>query len=244
MMVFEYDGKNFAGLQVQNGKRTVQGEIENVLKYLFKTPIHLEASGRTDSGVHAIAQVAHFDCDYKKDEFSLLRSINSFLPEDIMVKEIKKVDSDFHARFNAKKKTYMYKFYISPNERPLLKDRSLRVNTGLDVEKMKNACSEFIGIKDFKSFCSKKSGKTDFVRTVFDCHIEELCDNEYALFISGNGFLYNMVRIIMGTLIKVGEGRLKKEDISKIFEGKARSFAGKTVPPYALYLKSVEYEKI
>jgi len=243
VMVFEYDGTGFSGLQTQEGKRTVQSEIESAMSRIFGVPTILVASGRTDSGVHAIGQVAHFDADYKKDEFSLLRSLNSFLPSDICVREIRKVDGDFHARFDAKRKTYIYKFYISPNERPLYLNRALRVNTGLDVSKMMDACECFVGTKDFKSFCSKKSGKTDFVRTVYSCKITEIAKDEYELQICGNGFLYNMVRIIMGTLLKVGEGKLKKADIEKIFQGKARMLAGRTVPPYGLYLKSVEYER-
>ena len=240
-MTFEYDGTNFSGLQVQEGKRTIQGEIEKVFLKLFSVPTELVASGRTDSGVHATNQVAHFDADYTKTEFALLRSINCFLPEDICVKSIEKVQSSFHARFDAKKKTYGYLFYVSPNELPLQKNRALRVNTGLDVELMKQACQHFVGTKDFKSFCSKKSGKTDFVRTVFDAKIVELGENLFEFEISGSGFLYNMVRIIVGTLLKVGEHKIAPDAIPDILSGKARALAGKTAPAHGLYLKSVEY---
>lgn len=240
---FEYIGTDFCGFQVQPGKRTVQEEVEKALSLLIGENVKIYASGRTDSGVHSLCQCAHFDIEKEKsiDTRFLAHKLNESLPSDISIHFVKEVPLEFDSRFSVKKKTYEYKFYLSRFERASKKDRALRVNDNVSVEKMMEALPYFIGEHDFTSFVARKSGKTDFTRTIYDIKIVQTAESEYSLLITGNGFLYNMVRIIMGTLIDVGAGRKKPEDIKKIIEGKNRALAGKTVAPFGLYMLKVEY---
>ena len=237
----EYDGKNFSGWQLQPGKRTVQGELEKVFSFLLKENVRLYASGRTDSGVSALGQIAHFDTESDVNEKRFLSSINALLPEDVSVRELEKVDENFDARFSVKKKTYAYKFYISKFTRPLYRNSAFRVNDYADLKKMQEACKFLIGKHDFSAFVSRKSGKNDFVREIYDAKIVENGDDIFAFEITGNGFLYNMVRIIFGTLLLAAYGKIEPNEITKIIDGKIRANAGKTMPAYALCLKNVEY---
>ncbi len=240
-LVVQYNGKNFSGWQVQPNKRTVQGEVEKVLEFLLKEKIRTYASGRTDAGVSAFGQVIHFDTEQKVDEKKLHTSLNGLLPEDVAIVSCEKVDESFDARFSVKKKTYWYRFYISRFELPLFEDFAFRVNHYASLEKMKEACKFFIGTHDFESFVSKKSGKTDFIRTIYDAKIVELGDGLCAFEVTGNGFLYNMVRIMFGTILKAGYSQIQPTDIENILSGKNRSLAGKTMPAKALVMKKVEY---
>lgn len=240
-LTIEYLGKNFSGWQSQPGKRTVQGEIEKVLRQLFGSDIVLSASGRTDKGVNAFGQVASFKSDKVIKESRLAGALNAFLPEDVAVISCEYASDDFDARFNAKIKTYEYYFYKSRVERPLLAERELRVNDFLDIERMKAELPSLLGTHDFTSFVARKSGKTNMVRTILDVNIVDLGDNRYKLVITGNGFLYNMVRIIMGSLIAVGLGQRERGYLKMLIEAKDRKLAWNTVAPYALYLKEVKY---
>lgn len=240
-LVIAYNGKNFSGFQIQPGKRTIQEEIEKVIEFLFKEKIRIYASGRTDAGVSALGQVAHFDTESEVDEKKLISSFNALLPSDIQIVELEKVDESFDARFSAKKKTYRYLFYISKFKHPIFDEFATRINDYADVSLMKQACRHLIGTFDFKSFVSKKSGKTDFVRTIFDAKIIELENGIFAFEITGNGFLYNMVRIIFGTLVKVSYKKIEPEKIIDIIAVQDRSQAGKTMPAKSLFLKNVEY---
>ena len=239
-LVIQYDGINFCGFQVQPGKRTIQGEIEKVLSFLLKEDIKIYASGRTDAGVSAFAQVVHFDTNMQVNEKTLLSSLNALLPSDIAITEAQKVDKSFDSRFSVKKKTYLYKFYVSKFDLPLFKD-ALRINDYADVELMNKACKYLIGTHDFESFVARKSGKTDFVRTIYDAKIISLDDGLLALEITGNGFLYNMVRIVFGTLLNVAYKKIQPEEIKNIIDAKNRQKAGKTMPAHALLMKKVEY---
>lgn len=236
-----YDGKDFSGYQVQPEKRTVQGEVEKVLEFLLKEKVKIYASGRTDTGVSAFNQVAHFDTETELNIKQFLGSINALLPADVQVTGLQEVDQNFDARFSVKRKTYQYLFYVSRFTLPLFNGRATRLNDYADIIKMNEACKYLVGTHDFSSFVSRKSGKTNFVRTVFDAKVVQLADKLYAFEITGDGFLYNMVRIIFGTLVSVAYGKLKPEDIKAIIDAKNRSKAGKTMPAEALYLKNVEY---
>ena len=238
--VMQYDGINFCGFQVQPNKRTVQGEIEKVLSFLMKENVKIYASGRTDAGVSAFSQIAHFDTEKNVNEKLLLSSLNALLPNDIAIISVEKTDESFDARFSVKKKTYWYKFYVSKFDMPLFKD-ALRINDYADLSLMNDACKYLVGTYDFESFVARKSGKTDFVRTIYDAKIISLGDGLYAFEITGNGFLYNMVRIIFGTLLNVAYKKIKPEQIKTIIESKNRQVAGKTMPAYALLMKKVEY---
>ena len=240
-LIVQYNGKNFCGWQVQPNKRTVEGELEKVLEFLLKEKVKTFASGRTDSGVSSFGQVVHFDTEKEIDVKKLLTSLNGLLPEDIAVISSEKVPETFDARFSVKKKTYQYRFYISRFKLPLFEDFAFRVNDYVDIEKMEKACEYFKGTHDFGSFVSKKSGKTDFVRTIFESKIVQIYDDLYAFEVTGNGFLYNMVRIMFGTILKAGYGQIEPREIEDILDKTNRSFAGKTMPPKALVMKKVEY---
>ena len=241
-LIIQYDGASFSGWQLQPGKRTVQGELEKALTFLLKEEVRTYASGRTDSGVSAYGQVAHFDTDKELNLKKLQDSLNALTPDDIAVTGLEIAPEGFDARFSVKKKTYQYRFYISKYALPLFDKIAFRVNDYVNLEKMKEACKYFIGEYDFESFVSQKSGKTNFVRTVYDAKIVELYDGMYAFEITGNGFLYNMVRIVFGTILKAGYGQIEPEEIQGLIEAKSRAKAGRTMPAYPLFMKKVDYE--
>ncbi|MBQ3158438.1 MAG: tRNA pseudouridine(38-40) synthase TruA [Clostridia bacterium] len=240
-LTIEYDGTNFCGYQVQPNKRTVQSELEKALYSIYNMDVITYSSGRTDAGVHALGAVVHYDEPKEIKNKRVADSINAFLPDDVKVIKAERVGEEFDARFSAKRKTYAYKFYLSRTERPLQNNRALRVNEEVMVDKMKEACKHLIGEFDFTSFVARKSGKTNFVREIYSADIVKTADKEFEFRITGNGFLYNMVRIIMGTLIEIGKGHIEPKDMKSIIDAKNRARAGKTMPPYALYLLEVEY---
>lgn len=240
-LVVQYNGKNFSGWQVQPKKRTVEGELEKVLEFLLKEKVKTYASGRTDAGVSSYGQVVHFDTDTEINTKKLLVSLNGLLPDDVAVVSCETVPESFDARFSVKRKTYQYRFYISRFSLPLFEEFAFRVNDYVNLDKMQEACKYFVGTHDFESFVSQKSGKTDFVRTIYESKIIKLDDGLFAFEVTGNGFLYNMVRIMFGTILKAGYGKIQPEDIKDILNGKNRSLAGKTMPSKALVMKNVEY---
>ena len=241
-LTIEYDGRNFSGYQSQPGKRTIQEEIEKALEKAYQEKIVTFASGRTDKGVHAIGAVVHFDEPKKLKNPKTMGVLNALLPEDVKILKLERVGKDFDARFSSKRKTYGYVFYLSKFERPLKVGRALRVDDRVDVQLMKEGAKYIVGEHDFSSFVARKSGKTNFVRTVYDAKLEQIGENEFMFKITGNGFLYNMVRIIMGTLINVGLKKIKPEEVKQIIEAKDRTKAGKTVSASGLYLLCVDYE--
>lgn len=240
-LVITYCGTGFCGWQTQPNKRSVQEELETALFNVLKEKVVLYASGRTDAGVHALGQVAHFETKKEIKPYILISVINHYLPQDVKVTKVFLPNDDFDARFSAKKKTYVYKFYSCRFELPLKIDRELRVNDNIDVGLMEKALPALIGKHNFKCFVARKSGKTNFERIIYSAKINRLSDFEFEFEITGNGFLYNMVRIIMGTLIDIGMKRKPYNCIENIIKSEDRASAGKTMPSYALYLKSVEY---
>lgn len=244
LLTIQYNGKNFAGWQTQPKKRTVQGVLEDAISNLLQEKISLFASGRTDSGVHAIAQTAHFETNSNIPAEKLHFAINSKLPSDVAVVSAKEVASDSHARFDVKKKTYMYKLYASDVNLPLYDGFALRVHPKVldKIEEMKKAGESFIGTHDFSGFCSANTEVKDFVRTIYDLKITQT-GPEINIFITGNGFLYNMVRIIVGTLLDVAEGKIHASQIPNIIASRNRTLAGKTVKPDGLYLWGIRYIK-
>lgn len=239
-LTISYDGTNYSGFQIQPDKVTVQGVLENAMSKAIGESITIVPSGRTDAGVSAIGQVAHFDVE-DIDERRTMGFVNSLLPSDIRVLDIEETTKDFHARFGAKRKTYEYLFYVGHSEIPVYERLATHVGYNVNIEDMKMACKYFVGTHDYSAFCASNTSVVDKVRTIYDMHIDAISDGLYRLSITGNGFLYNMVRIIMGTLISVGMGKIKVEDIPKVIDGLDRSQAGKTMPSKGLYLKKVEY---
>ncbi|HHW38686.1 MAG TPA: tRNA pseudouridine(38-40) synthase TruA [Bacillales bacterium] len=236
-----YDGTNFSGFQVQPNGRTVQGDIEKALYKLHKgEEIRIHPSGRTDAGVHAHGQVIHFDSPLSIPIDRYQMALNTLLPDDIVVDAVENVTADFHARYNVMKKEYRY-FLLNQKERDVFrKNHSYYYPYALNLERIIEAAEYLLGTHDFTSFCSTKSDKENKIRTIEEIEIWKE-SNEIVFRFVGNGFLYNMVRIIVGTLLKVGQGKLEPEDIKVIIEEKNRKAAGKTAPPHGLHLWKVWY---
>jgi len=241
--IISYDGSGFSGYQVQPNKRTVQTELEAVLTKMHKgEPIKVSGSGRTDAGVHAKGQVIHFDSPLPLPEEKWEIALNSMLPEDISILSVAKVDASFHARFEAVGKEYRYVLHLSFIRDPFQRNYAYRYPFQLNVEAMQEASKYFLGTHDFTSFCSAKTEVMDKIRTIEEIDFFRE-DNLLTLRFVGNGFLYNMVRILVGTLLSVGSGDIKPEEIPLILEKKDRRFAGKTAPAHGLYLWEVFYER-
>lgn len=240
--VISYDGALFNGYQVQPNQRTVQGEIEDVLQKMHKgTLIRVTASGRTDTKVHAKQQVIHFDSSLNILPEDWHRALNNLLPEDISVVKVKAVPDTFHARFDAVRKEYRYFIRLSKGKDPFTRFYQYNYPYELNIEAMEVASKYLIGTNDYTSFCSAKTNVDDKVRTVEEITFNKQDDLLVITFV-GTGFLYNMVRILVGTLLEVGSGRRDPETMEQILLQKDRTAAGKTAPPHGLYLWKVFYE--
>lgn len=240
-LTIEYDGKDFNGWQKQPNKLNIQGEIERVLKNITGEEIELIGSGRTDAGVHAVAQVANFKTNSSIPIEKIPIAINSQVKNSIRIHNAEEVDERFHSRYNCKKKTYRYVIDNSKYGTAIYRNISYHVPVELNVEEMKKAIEYFKGEHDFKAFKSSGTSNKSSVRTIYEANIVTEGPN-IGIDLTGNGFLYNMVRIIAGTLVDVGIGKIKAEDIPSIIESKDRKKAGKTLPPQGLMLLKVEYE--
>jgi len=240
LLKIQYDGREFYGWQKQNDKRTVQEELEKALFTLTNEKIDVFASGRTDRGVHALDQAVHFDINTEIPVSKLPEALNNLLPNDISVVKAKKVKNGFNARFDIRSKTYKYQVYNAKIKSAVLANESAFVNYDLDIEKMKNAAKLLVGKHNFKGFCCADTKVTDFNREIFSIEIKK--EKKFLCFyVKGNGFLYNMVRIIVGTLIDIGRGNLTEKDIKNALEKGDRSFAGKTMPSEGLFLFKTTY---
>lgn len=239
LMTFSYDGTNYNGYQKQPNKNTIQDKIEEALYKITNTNITIHSSGRTDSHVHALNQKAHFDLEKEMDLKKLKKGINSLIPDDIYIKEIIQVKDDFHARFNVKKKIYLYKLNVGIYN-PIDRNYIYQYNKELDVNKMIEASSYLIGEHNFKAFTKTDITKEDYIRNIYSIKIKEK-DNIITIEFTGSGFLRYMVRNIVGTLISVGENKLNPKDIIHILKSEDRRTASKTANPEGLYLKDVKY---
>ena len=240
-LTISYDGTNFCGWQVQPNKRSVQGVLIEAILSLTGQTVALTGSGRTDAGVHAKGQVAHFDiddCTIPPEKFFL--ALNTLLPSDVRVLQSEQVLDTFDACRTAKKKTYAYTLYACKTEQPLKERYSVRTDLGLDLQLIKDACEFFIGEHDFKLFCASGSSVKTTVRTIYDLSVN-VSDGDYIFTVTGNGFLYNMVRIIVGVLMGVGYGKITLLDVKKMIDGVAKPNGIKTMPAKALCLQNVEY---
>lgn len=239
-LVIQYDGGRYKGWQrLGNSDNTIQGKIENVLSEMVGRNIEIIGSSRTDAGVHALAQVANFRISENFTESEVMNYLNRYLPHDISVVDVTLVHERFHARYNAKDKTYVYKIWNKEYTNPFMRKYSMHVEKALDVGEMKKACQHFIGEHDFTAFSNAKSKKKSMVRKVHSIDMEE---NEgfIQIRVKGNGFLYNMVRKIVGTLIKVGLGEMEAESIPKIIQSKERDQAG-FAEAGGLHLEKIEF---
>ena len=242
-MTFTYDGSNFSGFQKQPRGRTIQSELEKALTKLNSNhKVSVVATGRTDAGVHALHQKAHFDLSRDYDEEYLRNSLNKLIPEDIYVKTIEKVDNDFHARFNVKAKEYVYRINLGEYN-PLERNYVYQYNKRLDLTEMERALKYLEGEHNFKSFTKANDEIEDYVRIINQATLirSEKNLDEVVISLIGNGFLRYMVRNIVGLLIEIGEGKRKSEDVYEILKSEDRTEAGITAPACGLYLKDVFY---
>ncbi len=243
LITFSYDGSKFKGYQKQPRLKTVQSEIEHALKTMNNdTAVDIHASGRTDAGVHALNQKAHFDLDIDITPEKLCRALNSLISDYIYIKNAEIVPDDFHARFNVKAKEYVYKINMGEYN-PIEKDYILQYNKRLDLVEMERALKYLEGTHDFKSFSKADDEKEDFVRTIVQTNLirSNIDVNKFTISFLGTGFLRYQVRNMVGVLIEVGEGKRKSEDIFEILDAKDRRKAGITANPEGLYLKDVFY---
>ena len=241
--VVVYDGSLFSGYQVQPNKRTVQYEIERALARIHKEAVWVSvASGRTDAGVHSHGQTIHFDSHLAMEPSQWKKALNSLLPEDIFIKDVAYTTEDFHARYDALGKTYKYRVTRARERDVFQRNMAYHLTYDLSYEKMVEASKYLIGTHDFTSFSSPRTSVIDKVRIIYDIKIVEQGDDLFFTYV-GSGFLYQMVRILTGTLLEVGKGRMPPVDIKDILRKKDRSFAGPTVPGHGLYLMEVYYDQ-
>ncbi len=241
-LTIEYDGKDFNGWQRQPNKLNIQGEIEKAIQEITGEEVEVNASGRTDAGVHALGQVANFKTVSKIEIEKMAYAINSKLKKSIRIKKAEEVDLDFHSRYKCKEKTYRYIINNSEQGTAIYRGLEYQVPQRLNLEDMKKAINYFIGEHDFKGFKASGTSSKSSVRTIYKAEIKEVGER-IIIELTGNGFLYNMVRIISGTIVEVGLGKIRPDEIPEIIKSKNRERAGKTLPPQGLYLVEVKYDK-
>lgn len=252
--VISYYGANYVGWQRQLNGLSVQEVLEKALEKTFGAPTSATASGRTDAGVHALGQVVHFDADTSIPTNKIPFAVNTHLPDDVSMLSCEIAPENFNARFSAKRKTYCYKIYVSKHRLPVLELDHEHITYPLDLDKIEQAAKIIEGTHDFKCFEASGSVVKNTVRTVYSVDVAtrhfdnatlradgKFFDGELSISVTGNGFLYNMVRIIAGTLVYVGIGKLTPQDVSRILETGDRKAAGKTLGAKGLTLMSVQY---
>lgn len=241
MLVVAYEGTNYCGWQIQPNGPTIEGVLNAELSRILKEDIHVIGASRTDAGVHAMGNVAVFDTNARIPGNKVAFALNQSLPEDVRIQQSMEVSPDFHPRHCDTRKTYEYNIYNHTFENPLVRRYSWFLHQKLDITNMQEAAGKFVGTYDFKSFCNIHTQVEDTVRTVYSCELRRQMEHEIVLRIVGNGFLYNMVRIIAGTVAEVGMGRFEPADIPKMIDRRDRGCAGKTAPAKGLRLVKIEY---
>lgn len=255
LLTIAYDGTDFCGWQKQPQQRSVQGEVERVLSIVCARPVQINGTSRTDAGVHAYGQRASFTAEFGIPTEKIPMVANGIFASaasdrtrktsgDVAILSAEEVSLDFHARFDAVGKKYIYKINNSRQPEPFQRNYCCQINRNLDLDAMKQAVSHLIGTKDFKCFQAAGGKELEStVRTIYGARLSSLENQMIAFEITGDGFLYNMVRIIAGTLIDVGLGKKNPDKMPEIIKGKDRRTAGHTAPPQGLYLAEVYYEK-
>ena len=232
--------KNLTGWQKQPNKLNIQGELERAIEEITGEKVELNASGRTDAGVHSLGQVANFKTNSNIPIEKIPIAINSKVKKSIVIKEATEVEESFHARYHCKKKTYRYTINNSLYGTAIYRNLEYHISQQLDIPAMQKAISYFEGEHDFAAFKANGTSSKSSVRTIYHAEVRKEGDRIY-IELTGNGFLYNMVRIIAGTILEVGMKKIKPEEILDIIESRERQRAGKTLPPYGLCLMKVEY---
>lgn len=241
LLTIAYDGRAYHGWQIQKNALSVQEVFQSALKNIIGDNFSVKGCSRTDSGVHANMYCINILTTHKISPERLKAAMNRFLPLDIVVNSAQEVSLDFHARYSCKSKEYIYKIWNSQERNPFLNGYALHYRYELDVEKLNSAAKAYIGTHDFTSFCTlDKREKGDFTRTVTSFHVTR--DGKMVeMRVEADGFLYNMVRIMVGTLLRVAQGKIEVNEISNIIKGKNRKLAGSTAPACGLYLNRVNY---
>ncbi|MEC5425553.1 tRNA pseudouridine(38-40) synthase TruA [Virgibacillus sp. C22-A2] len=242
--IINYDGSQFSGFQIQPNKRTIHGSLEKALLKMHKGEhVRIIASGRTDTGVHAKGQVIHFDSSYDIPVLNWKQALNTLLPDDLYIQEVKVVPDIFHARFDVMEKEYRYYVWNEKEADVFKRNYFYQFPYSLNIEAMQEACRYLVGTHDFTTFSSAKATtKGSKERTIYKASCTER-GSEIEFIFRGSGFLYNMVRIIIGVLLDIGQERRKPSDIENLLENKDRRLVGETVPPQGLYLWEVKYRE-
>lgn len=240
MLTVAYDGTNYHGWQVQPNGETIEGVLNRCLSELMQENIEVIGASRTDSGVHAMGNIAVFDTQSLIPPEKIAYALNARLPEDIKIQDSKEVDINFHPRHCDSRKTYEYSIYNATFPMPIKRLYSYFTYVPLNVERMREAASYFVGTHDFKSFCSVDSQVENTVRRIESVEVLQ-SDNQIVIRVTGRGFLYNMVRIMAGTLMEAGRGNILPQDIERILEVKDRAAAGPTAPACGLTLIRYEF---
>ena len=234
----QYDGTGYAGYQVQPNGLTIQEVIETTLGRMHKHPVKIIGSGRTDARVHAYGQVIHFDTELSIPPENVVKALNTLLPADIRVRSCEEVEPAFEARYDVIRKEYRY--FVRREENAFRRNLSVHVPYPIDLKRIRQGMAHLIGTHDFSSFCVAKTETDNRVRTIYEAELMTV-DDELVFRFQGSGFLYNQIRIMVGTLLDVGRGRFAPEDIKKMLLAKDRNVAGVTAPPHGLYLWEVFY---
>ena len=240
LLTIAYDGTNYHGWQVQKNAVTVQEVLCQAVCKMLGKPTDVVGTSRTDAGVHAREFTCHLECDSSIPTTAFVRGLNSLLPSDIAVLDCKEIPNDFHARYNAKGKTYRYYIYNSNKKDPFKIRYAWQIERTLNVEKMNEFSKQIIGTHDFYAFSSSGRTVEDTVRTISECCFTKE-ENNIVLTVTANGFLYNMVRIIVGTAVAISDGKIKLQDIPEVLNSRKREDAGITAPPQGLFLEKVHY---
>ena len=240
-LTIQYDGTRYKGWQrLGGGENTIQEKLESVISQMMGQAVEIIGCSRTDAGVHALAQTANFKTEKSLEVEQIRDYLNHYLPKDICVTEVASVPENFHARYHSKSKTYLYKIWNNEYSNPFMRKYSMHVPVTLNIERMKEASTYFMGSHDFTAFSNVKSKKKSMVREIYSITFEE---EEGFLHIRfcGEGFLYNMVRWIAGTLIDVGLGKIRPEEIKGMLESKDRGKTGNLAEACGLYLEKITY---
>lgn len=239
-VMMSYRGTNYHGFQIQNNGNTVQAEVEKAASKILNENISINGCSRTDAGVHANEYCFSVMTNSSIHELGFVRGMNGTLPDDISILSCEEVPEDFHARFSCRAKEYVYKIHNSESKNPFATDLQYHYRRKFNADLVRNAAQYFVGTHDFRSFCSEASDKINTVRTIYNFDIE-INGNSIEMLVKGDGFLYNMVRIMVGTLLSINEGYIKTEELETIMKAGDRRLAGKTAQPHGLYLNKVFY---
>ena len=235
-----YDGCNYSGWQIQPNASTIEQVLDNAINKVTGEKVHVIGASRTDAGVHGLGNVAVFDTASNIPAYKFTYGINLYLPEDIIIQQSDEVESDFHPRHCDTRKTYCYRILNTEFGLPKKRNYTWNVPGNIDIAKMQEAAAYLVGEHDFKSFCCVRTQTETTVRTIYSLDVDRKGD-EILITVTGNGFLYNMVRIIAGTLIQVGKGKFNPEYVKEMLDAKDRTQAGQTAPPQGLTLMRIEY---